>query len=175
MVDKLPLMYHEDMKEIPLTQGKVALVSDEDYSTLSQYKWQYTGTGYASRSERFGPVDKTEVGWKRYKYKGFLMHREILEPPSGMQVDHINGNKLDNRRSNLRLCTRSQNYWNKGKQSNNKSGYKGVFWAKHVQRWRARVMSNGRITELGYFDSPEEAHRSYVKAAKQVHGEFAHN
>lgn len=87
--------------------------------------------------------------------------------------DHINGNGLDNRRENLRLATRSQNSINRGKQSNNKSGYKGVSWNKRDKRWTAQITINKHIINLGGFDTPEQAYEAYKEAAKQYHGTFA--
>src|SRR5687768_11145590 len=96
-------------KQISLTQGKFATVDDADFDHLNQWKWHFSHYGYARRttSSRFG------------RQKFIFMHREIMQAPDGMDVDHINCNKLDNRRQNLRLCTRADNLRNRNKQSNN--------------------------------------------------------
>ena len=89
------------------------------------------------------------------------------------QIDHINENKDDNRLSNLRLATNRQNARNRGKQKNNKSGFKGVCWMKQSKRWVAQICVDGTQTYLGLFDTPEEAHAVYCIAAEKHHGEFA--
>lgn len=100
------------------------------------------------------------------------MHREILKDAltSGMQVDHINGNGLDNRRSNLRICTRSENARNRGMYRNNKQGLKGV--KKNGSGFSAEVMADRKLHYLGTFQTPQEAHAAYCSAASVLHGEF---
>jgi len=146
------------MKEIPLTQGKVALVDDADYERLSKFKWCYND-GYA--------VCKPRRGQKIY------MHREIMQTPKGMEVDHANSCGLDNRRENMRNCTRSQNQANRGCQSNNKYGYKGVSFSNREKKFRAMIQIGGRKIHVGYFYTAKEAAMAYNDAAKNVHGEFA--
>jgi hypothetical protein len=155
------------MRKIPLTQGKFALVDDEDYGYLIQWRWQYyltkgSSTGYASRG-----VQKDNVR------KIIKMHRVILREINDLHIDHINGNGLDNRKSNLRYATRAQNRSNS--MSNNKNGFKGV--TKKIGRvskpYCAQIRSNGKQYNLGYFKTPKEAHEAYKKAAIELHGEFA--
>jgi len=148
-------------KRIPLTQGRVAIVNNADYEGLSQHKWYATKGGavwYAKRDERGKTV---------------LMHQLILNPPVGTESDHINGDGLDNRRSNLRLCTHAQNQMNSRKRTNCSSQYKGVDWDKSHCKWRARIMADGKRHHLGYFDDEIDAARAYNKAAKKGFGEFA--
>lgn len=102
-----------------------------------------------------------------------LLHRIIMGEPESMLIDHINRNPLDNRRSNLRICTHQQNQCNRGKQSNNTSGFKGVCWHKGNQKWVAEIRINGKCKHLGYFDDPEEAHQTYIRTAQKLHGDFA--
>ncbi len=147
------------MKHIPLTKGKYAIVDDSDYDELSKHKWMYSST-YAIR-------------WSPRPNRHFIfMHRVINKTPDGFVTDHINGDPLDNRRSNLRSCTQSQNHMNKLKLSNNTSGYKGVFWHKTAKRWRAQITLNSKAKHLGYFGSPEEAHRAYNQAARKLFKDF---
>src|SRR3972149_622779 len=114
------------MKEILLTSGNFTIVDDEDYETLSQQVW-YEINGYAVGSRHS---------------KNVIMHREIVNPPKDMFVDHINGVKLDTRRENLRICTAAQNRHNRGKQRNNTSGFKGVY--KVRGKWAADINIDGR-------------------------------
>ncbi len=101
------------------------------------------------------------------------MHRLLLCPPMEMQIDHVNGNKLDNRKSNLRTCTASENQHNQGLQINNTSGYKGVIWIVSRDLWRAQIKINSKQIYLGYFKNPNDAARAYNGAAIKLHGEFA--
>lgn len=111
--------------------------------------------------------------------KTVSMHRVVMERvlgyslPIGATVDHINGNKIDNRRENLRLATHSQNNANRPKGKNNTTGFKGVY--ADGDRYRARIRVNKRLLHLGRFDTPEDAHSAYVNAAEKHFGEFAHN
>jgi len=152
-------------KTIPLTQGKVALVDDQDYEWLNQWKWQYKptpNTGYAVRS--VGP---------RHKQKRVYMHRIILNPPSGKETDHINSNGLDNRRCNLRACTRSQNHMNRRKKAGCTSQFKGVAWNIYHQQWQASLMVDYKRQHLGLFENEQDAARAYNAAARERFGEFA--
>jgi hypothetical protein len=151
-------------KEIQLTKGKVAIVDDDMFDYLSQWRWYYHKNGYALRNQR--------VYGENRKYC-IRMHRLIAGAPKGFDVDHINGNKLDNRRDNLRVATRSENNYNKGTQVNNTSGYKGVCWSKQRKKWRSRIVVEGREMHLGFFHCKHEAAEAYNKAALNYHGEFA--
>jgi hypothetical protein len=149
------------MKKIQLTQGKVSLVDDSDFDELSKHKWCYRSDGYAVRMSSY-PNPKI-----------IRMHRVIAGTPDGMDTDHINGDKLDNRRANLRTCTRSENMRNDGKHSDSTSGYKGVTWRKDTKKWQAQLGVKYKHINLGSFDTAEEAARFYDVAANAYHGEFA--
>lgn len=149
-------------KNIALSQGKVALVDDTDHQWLSQWKWHYHCMGYAARHIRCNGKRTT-----------IAMHQMILNPPLGLEPDHINGNGLDNRRSNLRLCTRRQNNMNAKKQAGCSSIYKGVSWHKHSRQWRAQIRINSQQHHLGLFNDEREAAIVYDKAALEHFGEFA--
>lgn len=101
------------------------------------------------------------------------MHRLILSLKSGEICDHINGDKLDNRKKNLRVCTSSQNLANRGSQKNSRSGIKGVTFYVRTGKWAANIAFNRKQTFLGYFLSKEEAASAYNQAAIEHHGEFA--
>lgn len=94
--------------------------------------------------------------------------------PEGMSIDHINGDTMDNRMCNLRLATRTENQWNRGRQSNNTSGFKGVTFHKHSGKWHAVIEFYGRVISLGYYRTPEEASVAYETKARELTGEFYH-
>lgn len=100
------------------------------------------------------------------------MHRLITGAPDGLTVDHINGNGLDNRQCNLRICTLAQNLANREK-SNGRHPYKGIWQNPVTNRWGASIQCDGLKHHLGYFDSPEDAARAYNEAATRLHGPFA--
>jgi hypothetical protein len=129
------------VKVIPLSNGKFTLVDDEDYEYLSQFKWSYMCRGYAARSPEGATHPK------------ILMHRVINNTPADMQTDHINRDRLDNRRSNLRTVTHTENMRNRSIHRNNKSGASGVTWNKQANKWRVRYSQ----TFIGQFSTLEEA------------------
>jgi hypothetical protein len=148
--------------EIGLSAGLVTLVDEEDYDSINQFKWHINGSGYAARNEyddHGKPV------------KHVQMHRQLLGAKEDTQVDHINGDRLDNRRCNLRIATDHQNRVNKKRYSSNKSGYKGV--TKRRGMFCARITVNGVRRHLGEFSDPIDAARAYDLAAIQNFGEFA--
>lgn len=101
------------------------------------------------------------------------MHRLILNLLGNQQTDHINGNGLDNRRSNLRICNHADNMKNRKIAKNNRSGLKGIWYSAKHRGWRAQIRSNGVRYHLGCFSNAEDAHEAYWQAAKKLHGEFA--
>ncbi len=154
------------MKEIPLSQGKVALVDDVEFDLLSVNKWcaqKDRRTYYAVRSITIAPNKEKRV-W---------MHREILGLTVGQFADHINGNGLDNRRSNLRIATTSQNGANRRVGRNNTSGVKGVAWHKGSKKWQSSICVRGRMIQLGRFYDLKSAECIYKLAAFKFFGEFA--
>src|SRR5687767_11476247 len=137
-------------KQIPLTQGKAALVDDGMYDYLAQWKWHYVN-GYAVRSETVPGTGKQ---------KAVFMHRVIANAPHGVEVDHVHTEeKLNNTRQNLRACTHAENQHNRRKYANNSSGYKGV--ASSGTKWRAIIRNQGVRLHIGVFDTPEDAARAY--------------
>ena len=154
------------MKEIQLTKGKVALVDDADFEWLNQWKWTANEVGrryYAIRRD-----------WSFPKGKTILMHRLITGASKEFVVDHIDGNTLNNRRSNLRVCSNAQNLANSRTDwTTNKAGYKGVCWKKKERKYSAQITVNYTAIHLGYFTDPIEAAKAYDKAARKHFGEFA--
>lgn len=152
------------MRNIPLTQGKVAIVNDGDYSVLSQFKWfaQYNdGNWYAMRNTQ-----------KDGKIRLVSMHRQILGDPQNMQIDHADGDGLNNIRSNLRICTNAQNSMNRRKLIS-RSGFKGVRWCCTAGKYRAQIVLNSRHIHLGYFTDKLKAAKAYDIAARRLFGKFA--
>ena len=145
------------MRAIVMTNNGITLVDDEDYLFLSLLTVSESYDGYA-----------TVHGSDRVR-----IHRIIMEAPKGSHVDHINGDKLDNRKSNLRICTAQQNGANSRIGKNNTSGYKGVTWNKRRKLWQAQIMVARKNINLGVFSDPKEAHAAYVSAANDNFGEFA--
>lgn len=154
------------MKKIALTQGKFAIVDDVDYERLAVHSWcifNSSNTQYAQRGHK-----------AKGKCHTILMHREILNAPNGMLVDHVNGNGLDNRRCNLRLATESQNHFNQRKQKKRTSSrYKGVYWHKRDNVWVVRIQTEGKGMYIGSFKNEQEAALAYNEAALKYHGEYA--
>lgn len=154
------------MKEIQLTRGMIAKVSDEWYEYLSQFKWyplidDSTGNYYAARNTKRSDGKNTTI----------RMHREIMKTPTNLRCDHINHDTLDNRVENLRNVTNSQSAMNRRKHKGNKSGYKGV--SRHYGKWVAFVDKDRRHVYQESFNTPLEAALAYDREAKKYHGEFA--
>lgn len=156
------------MKKIFISKTKFlpfdfTLVDDEDFEWLREWRWHTDNKGYVVRRVR-------RNGKKYVVY----MHREIMKTPSGMVTDHINGNKIDNTRANLRVCTDNQNKWNRGKSYVAKTPYKGAYWQSQIKRWYSRIQVEGKDIYLGTFDTPEQASEAYAKASLKYHGEYAY-
>lgn len=157
------------MKMIPLTQGLVAQVDEEDYQALSVYTWcahkdHKQDTWYAQRQVRLeGAQRQTTV----------LMHRVITRAPNGVPVDHRSGDGLDNRRANLRLAGDGGNQQNRRRNRRATNAYKGVTFHKKTQKWQAQIRHQNRTHYLGLHRTPEDAARAYDCAARELFGEFA--
>ena len=159
--------YGYPFRRIPLTQGQYAIVDPEDYEPLNKYKW------HAVKSKNtFYAVRRIHIG--KNKWKHIKMHREILDPPDHLYVDHINHNGLDNRKANLRTATHRQNSYNRiNFRKNPSSKYNGVSWKKRTKKWNVQISYDGKSKTIGSFDNEIDAAKAYDKAAKKYHKEFA--
>lgn len=154
------------MEQIPLTQGKYALIDDEDFELVSKHKW----CALHRPNNRYYAVTAIK---KDNKWTTLRMHRLIMNAQKEQQIDHRNGNGLDNLRSNLRICTMQENFRNAKLRINCSSKYKGVSRYKPMNKWRVAITLNYKYIHLGYFDSEVEAARCYDTKAKELFGEFA--
>lgn len=148
------------MKTIELVSGEVAIVDDEDYEELNKHSWCYC-RGYAKRSI-YTTDKKTTI----------CMHRVILNTPDSMETDHINCNKLDNRKENLRVCTHAENQCNKRKAKNNTSGHKGV--SIRDGKFIPHIKHNNKQLYLGTYNTLEQAAEIYNNKAKELFGKFVY-
>lgn len=149
---------------VPLT-GRggpcIAKIDPEDYEEISQCKW-YIKKPKKSRYSRYA-----------INGKGEFLHREIMNPPKGIAIDHINGDGLDNRRANLRIADACQNQWNQRRKENGTSKFKGVSWCTRVKKWAIQICYKQKFIWLGYYDDEVEAARAYDRAAVKYFGVFA--
>ncbi|NBW20194.1 MAG: hypothetical protein EBR82_70720 [Caulobacteraceae bacterium] len=157
------------MKKIALTQGQFAIVDDEDFEELNQVKWCASRDGNTFYALRKGPRNKGQR-------KSIKMHRYILgltDPK--IFVDHINGNGLDNRRQNLRLCNNQQNQKNQRNRKNQKNrvDFKGVYFDEDIQKYSVSITIEAEKINLGFFSNPIEAAKTYNEAALKLFGQYA--
>lgn len=146
------------MKKIQLTQGKFALVDDPDFEWLNQWKWTVMkkgsrSVGFYAYRKNYGK--KTDPG--RPDGAMILMHKLIMQTPSGSDTDHIDNDGFNNQRVNLRVISRTQNNFNSGIHVNNSSGHRGVSWSRNARLWRAYIGGSKTRRELGYFKDISEA------------------
>lgn len=161
------ILYSIMSKQISLTQGKFAIVDDEDYERLNQYRW------YAHKDgNTYYAI--CNIGKQSYPQK-IRMHRLILglKQDDKRQTDHRNHNGLDNRKCNIRICTSQQNNQNR-KALSYTSKYKGVSWNKRDCKWKAHICLNYKEIYLGYFDNEIKAAQAYDRKAKELFGEFVY-
>jgi hypothetical protein len=157
------------MKKIPLRgeygTGKFALVDNDDFEKLNEYFWHVVSNSHGHIYVRSGMSPNHKI-----------MHRLIVNAKKGEQVDHINHNTFDNRKSNLRICTHAENCQNAYKRKDNSSGYKGVNYYegnRNKKHWVARIQINGKRVFLGCYKTSIDAAKAYNEAAKNYHGEYA--
>lgn len=163
------------MKQIPLNvvrgknKGKYfALVDDSEFTLVMKHHWHFHNvpkghTAYAV----------TNVSYPSGKRSLITMHRLLMKFPKGKDIDHIDGNGLNNQRSNLRIASRGQNLCNRGKQSNNTTGFKGVSFNKHLRKYDSEITFRGKKFKIGHFTDKIDAAVAHDLWARDIHGEFA--
>lgn len=158
------------MKLIPLHgkygNGKDVMIDDDLFEWLNQWRWFYPPSG----NRMFHYVSRNIL---KPKNKTIIMHRLIMNTPTGMDTDHKNHNTLNNQRYNLRVCTRFQNMWNRLPEKGGTSKYKGVCWHKGHKKWVAQIILKNKHLHLGDFIDEVEAAKTYDCKAVELHGEFA--
>lgn len=160
------------MKTIPVGSKLFAIVDDDDFKLICNYRWQFE-RGYAKAQVYMGRGEKWQSEKYQYKYQHVYMHRLISNAQRGQVVDHANGNRLDNRKCNLRLCSSSENAKNVKGKSRKYSKYKGVTKIKNSDKWQAQITVNYKSVYLGLFAGELEAAQAYNIAALKHFGEFA--
>jgi len=148
------------MKTLQLTNGYEAIIDDDDFERVSSFKWH-------------GAKSRTGVYVRHGRNPALILHRFILDAKPGVSVDHINGNTLDNRKENLRICTSAENTRNSRKYSTNVSGCKGVSYIEWRNKWASKITFNYKKYFLGYYNTREDAFEAYKAKAKEFFGEYA--
>jgi len=160
-----PIRIDGDVAYITLTKGYEAVIDAVDVPLVYGFNWAAMvkpRAVYATRKDYSGQKQRT-----------VYLHRTIMGEPEGFEVDHHDGDGLNNMRSNLRTATKQQNMHNQRLSSRNNSGFKGVNWRKSKGKWRAAIALNGKSRHLGYFATPELAHAAYCEASARLHGDFS--
>lgn len=160
-----PIRIDGDLAYISLTQGYEAVIDVADVSIVEDRNWCFDNkktSGYAVST----------VCKKDGKSTTLLLHRLLMNPSFNLVVDHIDGNGLNNRRSNLRICSTAENSRNQRIKLKNTSGFKGVSWHKRTQKWQSHIRRDGKGYNLGHFNTPEDAYAAYCQSSDKLHGEF---
>lgn len=156
-------MHPEDTTiRIPLTRGHDAVIDKADHDLVKSFHWVALSSG-----RRTYAVCREGGGY-------LLMHRLITGAPDGLDVDHVDGDGLNNTRKNLRACSRSENIANTPRRSNNRSGFKGVSWHRGARKWRATIRQDGKQRHLGFFSDAKDAARAYDEVARELWGHHAY-
>ncbi len=164
---KRPIIYKEDYALVPLPQGKFATIDVEDGPEIGKYNWHLI-----RNKDQIYVVRNARKEGSRIK---FYLHRQIMQPEIGKEVDHINFDGLDNRSANLRVCSRQQNLQNRRKKRGKwSSSFKGVTWNKLAKKWCAYIYQNSTYICLGVFDLERHAAKAYDRSAVQLFGPFAY-
>ena len=155
----------DDLAYIPLNDGVCAIIDADDLPKVASFTWHVSkecATSYARSHIRLPNGNRKKI----------RMHRLLMDNPYGVEVDHVNSNGLDNRKSNLRLATHEQNMRNASMRKDNSSGVKGVSWSEATKRWIAAIRVGGPKKYLGSFKELSDAAQAYAEASKKFHGEF---
>jgi hypothetical protein len=145
-------------RQIPLTKGLTALVDDDDYARVTARSWHATNAGYAATKIRQRTV---------------FLSRFVMDEPAGLIVDHVNGDRLDNRKANLRICDAAENTRNRKRPANNTSGFKGVSRHWRGGRWNVQIQVDGKFLRIGTYADPVAAAVHYDRAALEHFGSYA--
>lgn len=166
MADKKirPIRVEGNVAYVPLSKGYEAVIDAADAHLVQSFNW----TANVNRHSVYGYC--VVPGGSQ---KNIRLHRLIMAAPDGVMVDHVDGDGLNNRRSNLRLASHSENGRNSRTPATNVSGFKGVSWDRSRCKWQAHIRVNGKSKNLGRFDSAELAHAAYAQAASRFFGQFA--
>jgi hypothetical protein len=159
-----PIRIEGDVAYVPLTKGYEAIIDAADVPLVEGFNWcshVKPRAVYAVRTDFSGPAQRT-----------VRLHRTIMGEPDGFEVDHRDGDGLNNRRTNLRIATSSQNKHNQRLNTRNSSGFKGVSWFTRLRKWQARIAVNGKAVYLGSYRCSTAAHFAYAKASRELHGEY---
>lgn len=157
----------ENIIKIPLTKNYYLIIDEKDFNLVSKHKWRAD-----DRHKKCTVYAITDLHINK-KRTTISVHRLIMKPLKTKQVDHVNGNGLDNRRCNLRVCTHSQNQMNKRPKLNSEHKFKGIFWIQKISKWKSSIYVNGKGLHLGLFSSEIKAAKAYDKSAKKHFKEFA--
>ena len=153
-----PIEICGDIARVHLTRGYFATIDVADAELVAGIHW-------SAMIKRGIVYAKSNTAWA-------LLHRHIMKPDPGFQVDHINGDGLDNRRDNLRIATHAQNIWNQKRNARNTSGLRGVSWCAPANKWRARITADGAERHLGVFSDPADAKEAFDQEVRKLRGEF---
>lgn len=151
---------------VPLTQGYEAVIDAADVPLVQGRRWHVRNVSKVRYAQ------SSTVARDGGKPRKLHMHRVVLDAPADLEVDHIDGDGLNNRRENLRLATKSQNQANRGPSAVSTSGLKGVSFHRRVGMWQAFIKARGKVYWLGYHATPEDAHKAYASSARDLFGEF---
>lgn len=161
-----PIRIEGEIAYVPLTQGYEAIIDAKDTPLVEGMNWRALVDQHTVYAVRSGARSKVE------KRKTIYMHRLFATVPDSMELDHVDGNGLNNRRENLRVATALQNRRNQKLGKRNKVGLKGVSWSKAAKKWQASIRVNNKGVYLGIFETPEEAHAAYIAAIPKYHGDW---
>ena len=152
---------------------KEVIIDDEDWNKIKDYKWYVNAIKGKSKNSFYVKASDLKTKEKFKKRKTVILHRLIMDAPKDKVVDHINHNELDNRKVNLRICSKADNSRNRSKVKNSTSKYLGVNLGKGLKKYRVAIRKNYKPIHIGYFKNEIDAAKAYDEKAKELHGEYA--